>query len=361
MAFKGITFSGQNVSPKNDHGLYMAHNTDGVLWGCGMEISGDGNSLTIQSGEFIAGGTVVQVDGATSVDLSGRQITTGYIQVIFNIDLTQAEGEQWYTSFVEDDDTTFNALTQEAIWSTGELYQIELAIVQVIGGNLGNIYSRMRTSGLSARGLDLYDGNIRIFRGGTLAGHLNVSDNGTIFNVAKVVNNASAVGVYGDSTNAGIIYSANGLFLRPNGVNDPSGQAKVNSDGSVDVSGQIKGGHPITNKTRSSVGGIGSSLVAITNAITGLDSSGVYVVSAKLTYKADVNTKHYPLIGIGSTAETANLQVWDMKYCESTGDRYFGISGIVTGLSQVVLAVATLTGSVTATVKDAELRIVRLH
>ena len=99
MAFKGITFAGQNVTPKNDGGLYQAHYGDGILWGCSMNISGD--DLVIQSGEFIMGGRVVQVDGATNVDLSGRSLTTGYIQVIMNADLTQGEGNQWYTTIVE--------------------------------------------------------------------------------------------------------------------------------------------------------------------------------------------------------------------------------------------------------------------
>lgn len=144
MAFKGITFSGQNVTPKNDGGLYQAHNGDGILWGCSMAISGD--DLVIQSGEFIAGGRVCFVDGATNVDLSGRVNNTGYIQVIMNYDMTQGEGSQWYTSFVESATTTFPALTQDDINDTGTLYQLQLAIVQVSGGNLTSIYSSVSSS-----------------------------------------------------------------------------------------------------------------------------------------------------------------------------------------------------------------------
>ena len=144
MAFKGITFAGQNVTPKNDGGLYQAHYGDGVLWGCSMAISGD--DLVIQSGEFIAGGRVIQVDGATNVDLSGRTLQTGYIQVIMNADLTQGEGNQWYTTFVESATTTFPALTQDDINDTGTLYQLELAVVQISGGNLTDINREIRSS-----------------------------------------------------------------------------------------------------------------------------------------------------------------------------------------------------------------------
>lgn len=137
MAFRGVTFASQNVTPKNDRGLYMAHHGDGILWGCEMSISGD--ELVVQSGELIAGGSVVQVDGATPVNLSGRTIQTGYIQVILNIDLTQGEGQQVYETFVESASMAFPDLIQEDIWSIGEIYQIELAVVQISGGNLTNI------------------------------------------------------------------------------------------------------------------------------------------------------------------------------------------------------------------------------
>ena len=144
MAFKGITFAGQNVTPKNDGALYNAHYGDGILDGCTMTISGD--DLVIASGHFIAGGRVCQVDGATSVDLSGRTLTTGYIQVIMNYDLSQGEGSQWYTTFVESATTTFPDLTQDDINGTGTLYQLELAVIQISGGNLTSITSQIAYS-----------------------------------------------------------------------------------------------------------------------------------------------------------------------------------------------------------------------
>jgi hypothetical protein len=92
MAFKGVTFAGQNVTPKNDGGLYASHFRDGILWGCGETLSGD--DLVIASGEFIAGGRVCFVDGATSIDLSDRTISNGYIQVVMDYDMSQPEGSQ---------------------------------------------------------------------------------------------------------------------------------------------------------------------------------------------------------------------------------------------------------------------------
>ena len=142
--FKGITFSGQNGRPQDDGALYMAHYGDGILDGCAMSISGD--DLVIQSGHFIMGGRVVHVDGATNVDLSGRGLTTGYIQVIMNADMSKGEGLQVYSSFVESATTTFPTLTQDDINGTDTLYQFELAVIQISGGNLSSIIQSMESS-----------------------------------------------------------------------------------------------------------------------------------------------------------------------------------------------------------------------
>ena len=220
MAFKGITFAGQNVTPKNDGGLYQAHYGDGTLWGCSMNISGD--DLVIQSGEFIMGGRVVQVDGATSVDLSGRTLQTGYIQVIMNADLSQGEGSQWYTTFVESATTTFPALTTGNINDTDTLYQIQMAIVQVSGGNLTSVYSTMQNSILIARPQINGLGDARMW----------TTDNGAYFG------QLGGGGVYADSTGYLTLYGSNeSVYIRPNGPFNTSGQVRIRTNG------QQEGGH----------------------------------------------------------------------------------------------------------------------
>ena len=231
MAFKGITFAGQNVTPKNDGGLYMAHHGDGILWGCSMAVSGD--DLVIQSGEFILGGRVVQVDGATNVDLSGRVNTNGYIQVIMNADMTQSEGSQWYTTFVESATTTFPALTTDPINNTGDLYQLQLAIVQVSGGNLTSVYATM---GYSSVFCTNPSDDIVAMR---------MLDDGT-FRIAEMSGGNSVTGI-GSNGTGNLLAFADGqsIVLRPNGITSTTGQIQYTTGG------QQIGGHPIVEDTKS--------------------------------------------------------------------------------------------------------------
>ena len=220
MPFKGVTFSGQNVTPKNDGGLYQAHYGDGILWGCSMNISGD--DLVIQSGEFIMCGRVVQVDGATNVDLSGRTLQTGYIQVIMNADLSQGEGSQWYTTFVESATTTFPALTQGNINNTDTLYQRELAVVQVSGGNLTSITRTIPISEV-----------IVLHPNGTFL-HMFATDSGGYFTNTET----DGHGMYLDNTGYTTIYaSGQPIYMRPNGAFSTAGQLFF------DATGQQFGGH----------------------------------------------------------------------------------------------------------------------
>lgn len=240
MAFKGITFAGQNVTPKNDGGLYQAHYGDGILWGCSMAISGD--DLVIQSGEFIMGGRVVQVDGATNVDLSGRLLSTGYIQVIMNADMSQGEGSQWYTSFVESATTTFPDLTKDDINDNGDLYQMQLAVVQISGGNLTSIYASMNRS---------Y--TVQYRADGDVAARLTPSNGGGRLEMVDS-NGDYTMGVYGSKENDSLwLYSigAGGLRFLPNGLASTSGEFDVLPNGDVKVSGQQIGGHTLRYNTDS--------------------------------------------------------------------------------------------------------------
>ena len=355
MAFKGITFAGQNVTPKNDGGLYQAHYGDGILWGCSMAISGD--DLVIQSGEFIMGGRVVQVDGATSVDLSGRQNNTGYIQVIMNADMTQAEGSQWYTSFVESATTTFPALTQDDINDNGDLYQLELAVIEVSGGNLTSIYSSLRLSPLvlnavsDAQNLFFMDGN-------DYMGRLSRESGGNIL-LARTSNlgaygNGYGNGIYMPTGGAVRIFGNNGsIYLRPNGITSTTGQVQF------DTTGQQIGGHPLTTETPADVSLTANTITSL-KSITGLSSSGIYVAYGKITYTPSVNTAHYPELRIsGSTADTT-VRGRQSIYSASTGVKYLTVSVLFTGLSQIGLYAHTHSSSVSGTASDIRFEVVRL-
>ena len=258
MPFKGVTFSGQNVTPKNDGGLYNAHYGDGILWGCSMAISGD--DLVIQSGEFIACGRVCQVDGATNVDLSTRTLTNGYIQVVMDFDVSKPEGEQWniHLPLIESATTTFPALTQDDINDTDTLYQLELAVVQISGGNLTSIYSTVQTSSViyktrTGRMLKLKDddnGNPRVegFNAdGTRTGGLLFVGDGRLI-------------VFGEG---------NSVIIRPNGAGSTTGEVGINA------SGEQVGGRSIKIGTGSTSSIPQGSWTTI-RTITGLDPAGIY-------------------------------------------------------------------------------------
>ena len=138
--FKGCTFDNQNVTSKNDGGLYGAIFTgDGILWGCSMSVTTD--MLTIQPGEMVIGGRLIWVDGAMQIPFTGP-IADGYSQVVLTIDLSKTatidEFEQVEASVVYSTTTTFPALTQGQINSeNGDMiYQQELAVVSIAGSNI---------------------------------------------------------------------------------------------------------------------------------------------------------------------------------------------------------------------------------
>ena len=235
MAFVGITFDGQNVSPKDDGALYAAHYGDGIIDGCSMTLSGD--DLVIQSGHIIAGGRVCQVDGATPIDLSERQLSTGYIQVILNYDLSRSEGDQWKESFVESATTTFPALTQDDINGTGTLYQFELAVIQISGGNLTAIYSNIGysslviTVGTNGNSLTIIDENRdelgRVYMGATG------------LYLTKVASGSPRAGISANDTTAYVYGATNNgqINLRPTGNNDSSKQTSITSSGDIEFNG----------------------------------------------------------------------------------------------------------------------------
>lgn len=343
---KGITFAGQNVTPKNDGGLYQAHHGDGILWGCSMNVSGD--DLVVQSGEVIIGGRVVWFDGATNIDLSGRDISTGYLQVILYADLSQSEGSQWDTRWVSSSSTSFPALTQEDINDNGNIYEVQLAIVQVSGGNLTSVYSSMGQSGI------VVGGNILIPRTSTADARINVNDTGTVLNIGKFTSGSAVGGITIDSTDSVIVYGENGAYIRPNGQGDSTGQLTVGTDGTVSVGGQITGGHPNTPKAPGGSVTVTSSMATLTSVTAGIYTSGVYLVTAECDYTPTTATAHYPQLEIQNSIKNT-------YYTATAGARHFCISGIVTGVSSIVFRGTTGTGSTNASVTNISVNVVRLH
>ena len=155
--FKGCTFDNQNVSSKADGGLYQSiFPKDGKLWGCSMSVTA--TALTVQPGELMIGGRLIQVDGATQVPFTDP-ITTGYGQVVLTIDLSQTSTEtsfeQVEASVVYSTTEVFPDLTQGQINSqNGDMvYQAQLAVVSIAGGNITGIVSQIGTAELTAQAL----------------------------------------------------------------------------------------------------------------------------------------------------------------------------------------------------------------
>lgn len=312
--FKGVTFSAQNVTPKDDGALYNAHYGDGILDGCSMTISGD--DLVIQPGHFIACGRQCKVDGATSVDLSGRSLQTGYIQVIMNYDLTQGEGQQWYTTLVESATTTFPALTQEDINGvSGTLYQLELAVIQISGGNLTSIISQIGGSFLVARDT---------INPPTLKLVSSVGEHGVLY-ASPDATNVRLANVSGGTTNSGLDLYDNGtpilfaetnnIIFRPQGRNDNTKQVVIDSQG------QVRGGHKLIlteNNTSTSV------VAGYTGLKSETLSAGVWLIEGQTCVRpnqAGVWSLHIGVNGNNQDFITGRQAL----YCSNTTD-YWNIN-----------------------------------
>ena len=257
MSFVGITFDGQNVSPKDDGALYAAHYDDGIIDGCAMTIGGNNDSLVISSGHIIAGGRQCKVDGATELDLSDIANTTAYVQVYLQYDVSQAEGNQWDWGYNEQAALPFGALTQEDINGTGNIYQLELAILEASGGSLTAISRSLIPAPLVSQRFRYYDSD------GDVAGQLFINDSGNVY--------------LGGNT-GGIIY------LRPNGTGITTGQAYIDSNGyfrptavngttlSANISGSIKATLTYQRKgnviTGSITAGTGSAFSSFTSGVS---------------------------------------------------------------------------------------------
>lgn len=321
MAFKGITFAGQNVTPKNDKTLYQAHYGDGILYGCLMALGSD--SLNISAGEFIEGGAVIQVDGGTSVDLSGRVNTDGYIQVIFNVDMTQGEGMQWYPTFVESATTTFPTLTQNPTWWNGYIYQLELAVIQVSGSNLTSIYRSLGYSTLVSNNDLILNGEDKCLRiidkNGTLQTLIGSID-GNYSYIGTVDGGSIVSGIrFSDTANNNVILFGHGKYLvfRPNGASDGTGQMYLDETGTLNVAGDVRR----TPQTYKGSRLASMSLTAQNTKIceTTVVEEGVYLIN--VTAQVNMSGGGHAYINLYKSSNTSNTISYDLHYLKS-GNSY---------------------------------------
>ena len=315
MALKGITFSAQNVSPKNDGGLYAAHIADGALWGCSMSVSG--SNLVVQRGQIIAGGRVCEFDGATNISLSGHGLTTGYIQVILNVDISQPAGSQWYTSKVTSATTTFPALTQGNVNGADSLYQMELAIVQVSGGNLSSVYSTCgRSSLITQRNMWAVNSNGDRFR-------IAMQNDGSFRATAVDASGNSLAGMANNST-GNLILCTNGqsIYIRPNGVANNTGEVYL------DTSGQWHGGVTILESDKTSA----------TNVTAGTWTSAICTVTLTPGIWSLTGTASFKGLGASSTnwgtlclghSSAATISRNTLTLCASTSTYLYANTALV--------------------------------
>jgi len=139
---KGITFSNQAVTPKDDGQLQARLLTDGLISGCGMSYSAA--TFSLAPGYLIAAGRLLSVPALVykAVD----QATSGYARVLMTIDLTatatKTEFEQAQLS-VEYSSTQngFASLVQGDINGKDSTYQIVLAVMTLGSGGITGIVS----------------------------------------------------------------------------------------------------------------------------------------------------------------------------------------------------------------------------
>lgn len=141
---KGITFSNQAVTPKDDGQLRTHLLTDGRISGCGMAYSAA--TFSLAAGYLIAAGRLMSVP--TTVYKAVDQATSGFARVLLTIDLTgtatKTEFEQAQLS-VEYSSTQngFASLVQGDINGKDTTYQVVLAVLALGSGGITSIVSTM--------------------------------------------------------------------------------------------------------------------------------------------------------------------------------------------------------------------------
>lgn len=351
MSLKGITFNGANVTAKNDGGLYQAHFTDGVLWGCAMSLSG--TNLVVGSGQLLMAGRNVEFDGTTNISLSGHGLTTGYIQVILT-----AQGSSVTDSYVTSATITFPALTQQDINFNGSIYQIELAVVRISGGNPTSITRSLGFSGLVSEGGILsngannFGGGLKVIQNGLPRIDITSisADNDARFRGLKADGSASG-GV--DITPDGQVYIFGGgtVHFRPNGRASSTGEI------TLDTSGNMAGGRTLTYQNTDASVTCPVDTDTTIQSVTGLSSSGIYLVTSATTFvpSASTNTQfRFSLVG-GSYSYTQSV------YTTNGGASHMvNLAGLITGTTSVLFVCRPYSVTVNCTCDHRRISLTRL-
>lgn len=170
---KGITFSNQAVTPKDDGQLRAHILSDGIISGCTMAYSAA--TFSLSPGMLIAAGRCMRIP--TTVYKAVDQATSGYARVLLTIDLTAtattSEFEQAQLS-VEYSSTMggFPSLVQGDINGSGTTYQIVLAVMTLGTGGISGIVSTLPVSHAGADAALLSAGKVKPEQASAAVGYI---------------------------------------------------------------------------------------------------------------------------------------------------------------------------------------------
>lgn len=155
MALNGLIFDRRNNTAKNWRSILAEIMGDGII-GSGCEVTSTSNSITVGGGHFILKGAVIENNGTDTIPVTPT-LTDGYVRLICRIDLTQEASETgpgqvgWVTDFSAT--PTLPALTQEDINGTGSVYEGEIAVLQIVSGNIAGITRQIGAAEIDAEKL----------------------------------------------------------------------------------------------------------------------------------------------------------------------------------------------------------------
>lgn len=246
MALNGFIYDERNNRAKDWGNVFRALFPDGILTGCAISFTA--NSITIGTGYFVSGGRAVQVDGATTTNIT-VSIQNGYVRLIYETDLTQPASGTTFAQGVLSYDfsatTTFPELVQDDINGAGTTYQSTVCIAQVTGRNIVGIVQTMptislpfQTTGGTVDGDMAIDGDVDIngnisANTGTVTGTMVLSKT---TDASGTANNSPALIVGGTATQQHIEMDGNEIISKSNATTP--GPLYINGDGGLVGVGQ---------------------------------------------------------------------------------------------------------------------------
>ena len=319
MAFHGLTFPNQNVSSLDDGGFYRSFRGDGIIQGC--EITFTTDSITIQAGWLIAGGRLIQVDGATTFTFEDM-ITTGYGRLMLQIDTSQASTVEDFAqlSYLFDYSASidgFTAPVQEDInLGGGAIYQTVLAVVTIGNGNITEINSSLGFSWIDINA-------IAVTSDGRIVPRINfVGDDGVPVGalMSPALNNGDmrlygldegtqTSGLYMEKSGRLILFGHGDVVVRPNGATNTSGQVYWDTDGDQ------HGGHKRITKSFQNVNVPTANVVTAASNLQ-VTKAGLYEIHFYGDFNPSASATGIVNFGIGFGSGTARSAV---NSCPLTG------------------------------------------